>query len=260
MAELTQEALAEHTKCAGGTDALTAVSTAASAVSSAGKKIDEFRFDDGQQYSFRAMLARKQASDAASSQKASSVVGSEDLGDLVCRTCGAPKVKGCAYCVRHKKAYQNLMNASMKKDKKTGEFVNATAAEHFEAVFGKGRAPPPDVAIANQVIIEQAALNDASGGGKTSQKQNKMSTWRATSTQRAESKLNQRYHRTPNGSWKFSSRRWKIFEVGLRRKRPKCTSVWRRSRGAKRIMVDGVVRLESRSHRISLAATRGKSR
>ena len=70
-----------------------------------------------------------------------------------CRACDEPKEKGNPYCKRHKSAHQALERHAKKKDK-DGKHARPEQAEAFDTIFGKGRDPPPNMTLANQVILK----------------------------------------------------------------------------------------------------------
>ncbi len=67
--------------------------------------------------------------------------------------------------------YQNIMKRSLKKNSKN-EFVDPGAAENFYLVFGKGRIPPPNMTIANKVILDYDTSNSDSKEDKKGIKRN----------------------------------------------------------------------------------------
>lgn len=114
-----------------------------------------FNFEDGSQYSFRAAVERRVKEEPL---EPAAAAASADGGQ--CRCCDASKLRSSPFCAEHKKAYQNLMNFALKKTKgKDGAYVNPEAAENFEKIFGRGRAAPPDMMLANRVVLDQRELN-----------------------------------------------------------------------------------------------------
>ena len=70
-----------------------------------------------------------------------------------CRACSDPKVKGSPFCAAHKRGYQCIQNRCCKKNK-DGTFQDPDAEKNFRAIFGTGREGPPNMTLANQVVVE----------------------------------------------------------------------------------------------------------
>ena len=70
-----------------------------------------------------------------------------------CRACSDPKVKGSPFCASHKRGYQCIQNRCCKKNK-DGSFQDPDAEKNFRAIFGTGREGPPNMTLANQVVVD----------------------------------------------------------------------------------------------------------
>lgn len=81
--------------------------------------------------------------------------GSSDAPPTIdsCRACSGEKSKGSPYCTKHKRSYQCLYNKCNRKNK-AGELVDEDSANDFTLIFGKGRADPPNLTLANGVILD----------------------------------------------------------------------------------------------------------
>lgn len=87
-----------------------------------------------------------------------------------CRCCAAPKEKGCPFCKTHKASYQCLERKAKKKTR-LGEYVDPQQAEAFDAIFGKGREPPPNLTLANKVVLDFAdKCPPAAASGRTARR------------------------------------------------------------------------------------------
>ena len=75
-------------------------------------------------------------------------------GGADCRACDKPKLKGFPYCASHKVTYQACERSAKRVDAKTKEFVDEQQAAAFDDIFGKGREPPPNMALANKVLLD----------------------------------------------------------------------------------------------------------
>ena len=84
----------------------------------------------------------------------------------MCRACEEPKAKGSAFCQRHKRGFQCIYNRCCKKDKQ-GNYVDPVNAARFHRIFGEGREGPPNVTLANSVVIDFIRENpECKDGGK----------------------------------------------------------------------------------------------
>lgn len=100
------------------------------------------------------------------------VPGAEDPVKDACRTCSLQKEKGFPYCKIHKACYQCLERHSHKKERAGGGYVCAEQAAAFDTIFGKGRDPPPNLPLANKVILQFERNNPSlsMSGSKTTSK------------------------------------------------------------------------------------------
>ena len=70
-----------------------------------------------------------------------------------CRACPDAKAKGSPFCGKHKRAFQCIQGRCCKKNKE-GFYVDPDAAADFHKIFGEGRNPPPNVTLANEVVLD----------------------------------------------------------------------------------------------------------
>ena len=83
----------------------------------------------------------------------------------LCRACEEPKVKGSVFCQKHRRGFQCIYNRCCKKDKQ-GNYLDAKNAEQFRQIFGEGREGPPNLTLANQVVIDFVRENPEGKDGK----------------------------------------------------------------------------------------------
>ena len=90
-----------------------------------------------------ALVQQEQGGDAADGGKNASA----------CRCCDEIKAKGSPFCARHKRAYQCIQNRCLKKNKE-GKYIDEDSAANFHKIFGEGRTGPPNMTMANQVVLD----------------------------------------------------------------------------------------------------------
>ena len=134
-----------------GGDAKLAASVHSEALEAAG-----FEFSGGSGCagsSLQDLLKPAAARDKQQGRQAEFVDNGEARSPDSCRACSERKVKGSPFCLSHKRGFQCIHNRCCKKNKE-GNFVDPEAAENFHKIFGQGRDPPPNITLANQVVID----------------------------------------------------------------------------------------------------------
>jgi hypothetical protein len=116
-----------------------------------------FEFAEDSEFSFAAVVQKAAAVKVKEEpiDESDAPAGSSDAPPTVdsCRACSATKCKGSPYCAKHKRSYQCLYNKCNRKNK-AGELVDEDGANDFTLIFGKGRADPPNLTLANGVILD----------------------------------------------------------------------------------------------------------
>jgi hypothetical protein len=143
----------------------------------------DFEFQAGDPYNFNDSFTNlSEKGSAPGSQKAQH---HDTSASSTCRTCELPKAKGFSYCLAHKQAFQALERQCRKTDPKTKLHMNVAQGEAFDSIFGKGRDGPPNMALANKVILEFEARcpsSNSSSGPKCTTKRAAMDLTRFVHT------------------------------------------------------------------------------
>ena len=107
--------------------------------------------------------ARASEPQAAGAQKVKNIKGGgnqKTKEGTKCKVCDESQVGSSPFCWDHKRAFGIICKDSIK-DKTSQKY------EDYKAIFGEGRAPPPDPGLADQVVVEFAqARQTAAADGK----------------------------------------------------------------------------------------------